>query len=205
MNKKIILAVDDMPENLTTIRTILQDKYDVRLAKTPSMGLSLLDTVSVDLILLDIEMPHMTGLQFLQQLRLNQQISHPGRKLIPVIFVTAHASTDIITKAVNMGGRDYIVKPIKPDLLLKKVAAIFESPNSKDATPLEAVLDKLRETVVSGDSAMAEKLAAGLIPLTQPSTSVRARVETIRHLISRFDYEVALEKIESLFALLKTG
>jgi putative two-component system response regulator len=205
MNKKIILAVDDMPENLTTIRTILQDKYEVRLAKTPSMGMSLLDTVPVDLILLDIEMPHMTGLQFLQQLRINQQISNPDHKPVPVIFVTAHASADIITKAISLGGKDYIVKPIKPEVLLKKVEAVFNPPELKDATPLEITLGKLRETAVAGDSAGAEKLTAELIALTQHSTAVRARAETISQLINRFDYEAALEKIDGLFTLLKSG
>jgi putative two-component system response regulator len=205
MNKKIILAVDDMPENLTNIRSILQDKYDVRLAKTPSMGLSLLNIVPVDLILLDIEMPHMTGLQFLQQLRINQQVSHPDRKPIPVIFVTAHASTDIITRAVTLGGKDYIVKPVKPEVLLKKIEAVFNPAESQDATPLEITLGKLHEAVIAGDSREAEKLTAELLAFTQHSTAVRARAETIKNLVSRFDYELALEKIEGLFTILKSG
>ena len=53
-DRKIILAVDDMPESLTIMRTLLQDYFDIRLAKTGKLALNLLENTKVDLIFLDI-------------------------------------------------------------------------------------------------------------------------------------------------------
>jgi DNA-binding response OmpR family regulator len=83
----------------------------------------------VDLILLDIEMPGMSGFQFLEKMYQD----HPDNKKVPVIFVTSHTDSDIITHALNAGARDYIVKPIKSEVLLKKIAAIITLPMRKTA------------------------------------------------------------------------
>jgi response regulator RpfG family c-di-GMP phosphodiesterase len=191
--RKTILAVDDMAENLTTVRTILQDYFDVRPAKTAKMALSYLDTVNVDLILLDIEMPGMTGFQFLEQSRK----IHPERKNIPVIFVTSHADPDMITAAINSGAVDYIVKPIKSDILLKKIDTIIGLPEKKSTfNPLEYKLKNLLAVIASGDSAKAEITAEELERLasSQP-LYIHERAKNIHALIKRFDYEAASRKI----------
>jgi PAS domain S-box-containing protein len=129
--KKIILAVDDMPLNLTAIRTILRDDFDVRLAKSPLAALTMLNTVKVDLILVDIEMPEMSGFEFVDRLRNNPD--HPEQKDIPLIFVTSHETPDVIER-MDSYGAGCVVKPVIPRLLLEKVKSILEA--GEKGTPM---------------------------------------------------------------------
>jgi putative two-component system response regulator len=192
--RKTILAVDDMAENLTTMRTILQEYFDVRLAKTAKMALGLMETVKTDLILLDIEMPGMTGFQFLEQ----SHKDNPQHSDIPVIFVTSHADPDMITKAINSGAKDYIVKPIKPEVLLKKIDAIIGLPEKKNAqNPLEFKLKNLLTVIGSGDSTKIEILVEEMerLAVNQP-VYIRERIQKIHKLTSHFDYEDASKKVK---------
>jgi CheY-like chemotaxis protein len=116
--KKIILAVDDMPLNLTAIRTILSDYFDVRLAKSPLAALAMLNTVRVDLALVDVEMPEMSGFEFVDRLRNNP--GHPEQKDIPVIFVTSHETPDILGQIASRGAA-CVTKPVVPQDLLEKI------------------------------------------------------------------------------------
>jgi putative two-component system response regulator len=116
--KKIVLAIDDMAVSLTSIRTILQNEYDVRLAKSASMALEMLAQFKVDLILLDIEMPEISGFEFVGLVKNN-----PSYKDIPIIFVTSHANPQFIDKAMAFGAEGYIVKPFIPEALIKRVKA----------------------------------------------------------------------------------
>jgi len=118
--KKIILAVDDMAVSLTTIRTILQHEYDVRLAKSATLALEMLKTIDVSLILLDIEMPEISGLEFVALLK-----KSPELKNIPVIFVTSHANPQFIDQAMAFEAEGYIVKPFIPEALIKRVKSVL--------------------------------------------------------------------------------
>jgi putative two-component system response regulator len=114
--KKIILAVDDMPMNLATLKTILQKEFDLRPSKSAKTAFALLEVVKPDLILLDVEMPEMSGFEFLERL---------GRRDIPVIFVTSHGSEDFIARAKLSGVRDYVTKPVVPAVLLEKIRTVL--------------------------------------------------------------------------------
>ena len=120
-NKKIILAVDDMAVSLTTIRTILQHEYDVRLAKSASLALEMLKQIHIDLILLDIEMPEISGLEFVGILKKSPELRH-----VPVIFVTSHANPQFIDQAMAFEAEGYIVKPFIPEALIKRVKSVLE-------------------------------------------------------------------------------
>jgi len=114
--KKVILAVDDMAVSLTTIRTILQNEFDVRLAKSAALALEMLKQIKVDLVLLDIEMPEISGLEFVGHLKKNPQL-----KDIPVIFVTSHANPQFIDQAMAFEAEGYVVKPFIPEALIKRI------------------------------------------------------------------------------------
>jgi signal transduction histidine kinase/CheY-like chemotaxis protein len=124
--KKVILAVDDMPLNLVAIRTILRDDFDLRLAKSPLAALTMLNTVRVDMILVDIEMPEMSGFEFVDRLRNNPE--HPEQNNIPIIFVTSHETPDVLEQVASRKA-GYVVKPVVPRTLLEKVNGIFENVN----------------------------------------------------------------------------
>jgi putative two-component system response regulator len=122
--KKVILAVDDMPLNLTTMRTILHNDFDLRIAKSGGTALSILNSTKVDLILTDIEMPEMSGFELVDRLRTNSEA--PGQKDIPVIFVTSHDTPDIVGQVASRGA-GYVVKPVAPQVLLEKVNSALEA------------------------------------------------------------------------------
>jgi putative two-component system response regulator len=118
--KKVVLAIDDVSMNLRTVRVVLEKEFDVRLAKSGELALSMLGNTKVDLILLDIEMPGMSGFEFLDRIQ-----KRPVLQDIPVIFVTSNTGREFIVKASAYGARDYIKKPIRPDLLVQKVRDVL--------------------------------------------------------------------------------
>lgn len=114
--KKIILAIDDMSMNLRTMNIALEKFFDVRLAKSGGMALSVLRTTKIDLILLDIEMPGMSGFEFMDMIK-----EVPRVKDVPVIFVTSHAYPELVARATKVGAKDYVTKPFAPEVLVEKV------------------------------------------------------------------------------------
>jgi DNA-binding response OmpR family regulator len=119
---KTILAVDDMTSNLRTIKVVLEKNYHVLLAKTGDIALSILTMTDtpVDLILLDIDLPDMSGFDVLREIRKKPNVADT-----PVIFVTSYASEELLQVASELGTEDYIIKPILPSVLEKKISAIL--------------------------------------------------------------------------------
>ena len=90
------------------------------LAKNGAEGLTLLDVLAVDGILLDMQMPVMDGLTMLDQVR--ERYSS-----IPVIVMSAELNKDKLIQAMERGANDYLLKPIDTDLLAKKCSLIFSA------------------------------------------------------------------------------
>jgi putative two-component system response regulator len=193
-SRKIILAIDDMAENLTLMRSMLEEYFDIRLAKSAKMALELLDNLRVDLILLDIEMPGMTGFEFLEQFTSR----HPDNKKTPVIFVTSHADKDFINRAINAGAKDYLLKPLKASALYKKIDTVIGMPETKTIhNPLEEKLNDLFAVAGSGDGTRAEILAKELNALAIGQNSInRNYVREIVEMIGRYEYDKAIKKIK---------
>jgi CheY-like chemotaxis protein/HPt (histidine-containing phosphotransfer) domain-containing protein len=118
--KKTLLAVDDMPASLATIKTILRDQFKLRLCESVQAAMDTLKKEKIDIILLDIEMPDISGFEFLKQLR-----DAPETRGIPVIFVTSHATPSFIEQAISSGVDGYVVKPFVPEVLIKRINDIF--------------------------------------------------------------------------------
>jgi putative two-component system response regulator len=118
--KKSILVIDDMSESLRIIKSILEDEYNVRLAKSGELAKSILNSVFINLILLDIEMPGMSGFEYVDWLK-----SNPVTRHIPVLFISSHAQPEIVVKALQHDVEGYIKKPVDPKLLKEKIHAVF--------------------------------------------------------------------------------
>jgi putative two-component system response regulator len=116
-----ILAVDDMPQVLNTIASILSSHYNVILAKDGWMAGELLKQRSIDLMLLDQGMSEISGLEFLGRIR-----ALPATANLPVVFLTATVTKELIIKAKPLHPAGFLVKPIKPDVLLSTIASILE-------------------------------------------------------------------------------
>ena len=127
--RPIVLAVDDVPENLSTISELINNLgIDVRVATNGPTALRFASLEPrPDLILLDVMMPGMDGHEVLQKLR-----THPETRDIPVIFVTALDSTHDEELGLHEGAVDYITKPIKPAVLRARVLAQLELKRARD-------------------------------------------------------------------------
>lgn len=118
--KKSILVIDDMSENLRAVKAILDSEYTVRLAKSGELAISILNTVIVDLILLDIEMPGVSGFEYIDWLKKNPVTRH-----IPVIFISSHAQPEFVQTASRLDVKGYIKKPADPRLLRERVREVL--------------------------------------------------------------------------------
>jgi signal transduction histidine kinase/DNA-binding response OmpR family regulator len=118
-----ILVADDHPENIFALEGILS-RPDYRLIKCTSGAEALKAVLKHDLalILLDVMMPRMDGFETASLIRARDASRH-----IPIVFLTANASdVSFIYKAYAVGGADYLIKPIEPDVVRAKVAVFVE-------------------------------------------------------------------------------
>jgi putative two-component system response regulator len=196
---KTILIVDDMPVNLTTIKNILRsnNEYELYSAKSGPDALSVLERNIIDLMLLDIEMPDMTGFELFAKIQEN-----PFYNGVPVIFVTATATPDIIKKATQMKAKDYIVKPVKADVLLKKVNSVFESGKILGST-LAQRLSLLQEACRKAEVDQAEDLIAKIQP-ERYSAAISLNIKRISVLLHNNDTRQAVQKTRELISSLQS-
>jgi len=115
-DRPLILAVDDERSNLALLERLLQSRYRIITAPNGFQALDLLAENAVDLVLLDIMMPQMTGLQTLEKIRANPQTTKT-----PVILISALSDSEDISRGLELGANDYLAKPIDIDVALARV------------------------------------------------------------------------------------
>lgn len=112
-----ILVVDDNTSNLKFLVEVLtRAGYQVRAASDGELALRSIQAKPPELILLDIEMPGMNGIEVCRRLK-----ADPATRDLPVIFLSAHRKTDMKVKALKEGGIDYVTKPIEPSEVLIRI------------------------------------------------------------------------------------
>ncbi len=115
--KQCVLVVDDSPDNIDLLSEILRDEYRIRVATSGEKALKIVySDEPPDLILLDIMMPGISGLEICRRLKAN-----PDRRRIPIIFVTAMTSPEDERRGLETGAVDYITKPISPPIVKARV------------------------------------------------------------------------------------
>ncbi|MDR3355701.1 MAG: response regulator [Spirochaetaceae bacterium] len=117
---KKILAIDDQAEIINIVADFLEDIYEVYPAKTTAKAFSLLHSTKFDLILLDIRLPGMNGIEFLEYMK--RQIWYENT---PVIFMSSESDFRTVAQAINLGANGYIKKPIEKDVLLNKIKTVI--------------------------------------------------------------------------------
>jgi two-component system, sensor histidine kinase and response regulator len=116
-NIPVILIVDDNPQNLQVLGKQLQDKkYEIEFAINGQAALEWINTKKFDLILLDINMPGMSGFEVCTKIR-----STPELNNIPIIFLSADTDRESILKGFELGAQDYITKPFDSRELVVRV------------------------------------------------------------------------------------
>ena len=118
-----VLVVDDNPFICQLIESRLRaNEYEVSIALNGEEAIEKVKTILPDLILLDISMPGVDGIEVGRAVRAN-----PVTHTIPIIMVTARGEHQVILKAVSeIGAAGYIIKPFKPEVLLREMAKVLD-------------------------------------------------------------------------------
>ena len=122
--KKTILIVDDTPANIDLLKGLLREGYKIKAATSGEKALAIAAKAPPpDLILLDVMMPDMDGHETCRRLK-----ADPVTADIPVFFVTGRLDEAERVTGLALGALDYLLKPIDPEHLLERVAAVLDTP-----------------------------------------------------------------------------
>ena len=125
LKKDRILSVDDVEDNLTLVRTLLEDEgYDVDSAISGEIALKKVEELPPDLIILDVMMPGIDGYEVTQRIRNNPKINY-----IPILLLTAHPESSVV-KGLDAGADDFISKPFQIGELLARVRSLLRLKHS---------------------------------------------------------------------------
>ncbi|MEG4085485.1 adenylate/guanylate cyclase domain-containing protein [Microcoleus sp. POL10_C6] len=178
---KDILIVDDMPDNLRLLSTMLTSYgYHVRKAINGHLALQGAQISPPDLILLDINMPQMNGYEVCEQLKLSEKTQD-----IPVIFISALDDVLEKVKAFQVGGVDYITKPFQVEEVIARVQ------NQLSLRLLQSKLQQQARELHDRNSRLQEEIAER----QRAEESIRFLLETTRAIGEAVDFHSALEVI----------
>ncbi|MBF0121145.1 MAG: sigma 54-interacting transcriptional regulator [Desulfobacterales bacterium] len=146
--KGSILVIDDEENIRLILKTILEKEgYEVYIAEDHASGLTVLSSIYIDVIICDIIMPNMTGIEFLEEVK-----SKKFRQ--PVIMITGYPDINTASAALRLGAFDYISKPIFRETLLHVVNLairhkMIDDENQLSKRYLEAIFKNVHEGIVS--------------------------------------------------------
>lgn len=162
MQKSKVLIIEDNPDTLKFLSHILGNEYVVSTAENAITGIEIAKTEQPDLILLDVMLPHLNGLDACQLLRGDEKTSS-----IPIIIVSAKNRAGDITNGLNIGADDYISKPFDAKELIARI--------------------KARLRISAKQRATAEVLRAGDLSIEVTNRIVTMKDKTIDLTLTEFD------------------
>ncbi len=151
-NKSRILIVDDEPGNIKILSNLLAQDYTLSVATNGKQALEVARVQSPDIILLDMIMPEMDGIEVCQALKASEDT-----KDIPVIFITSMSDTANEERGLDAGAVDYISKPISPPIVKARVKIhiqnylsmrFMENLISEQTTTLDDAKDQAKSLMV---------------------------------------------------------
>jgi CheY-like chemotaxis protein len=143
--KRIILLVDDAPENIQVAHAILKEEYKTRVALNGAKALEQANTEpKPDLILLDVMMPGMDGYEVCERLK-----ADPATRDIPVIFLTSRTEASDETRGFEVGAVDYIHKPFSPPVVMARVQTHLHLREAREQLVREKrLVDRILENIL---------------------------------------------------------
>jgi diguanylate cyclase (GGDEF)-like protein len=133
-----ILLVDDDPGAMQLLSSILSGEGHIRFATNGTDAMRLARTHHPDIILLDAEMPGMSGFKVLEALK-----AESGLADVPVVFITSHGEAGFEVSALEMGAVDYIGKPFKSSIVLARVKTHLSQKRKADGLRRDSMTDSL--------------------------------------------------------------
>ncbi|MBQ7863545.1 MAG: response regulator [Lachnospiraceae bacterium] len=116
-----ILVVEDEKESRLAAEKILKKQFTVSLAESAAEALELLKNFTPDVLLLETDMPEVSGFELLKSLQKNAEMSN-----VPVIFLTTEYSQEVEVKGFKAGAQDFIRKPFVADIMIQRVSRVLE-------------------------------------------------------------------------------
>ena len=167
---KTILVVDDDPAIINIMTAILaKNGYRILIARDGSGCIEMTKKMSADLIILDIDMPQMNGIEVCTILK-----NDPNTKEVPIIFLTGLPGNDTLKVAFDCGGTDYVCKPINRIELLSRIKSVL---NNQRLNKIRLDKEKLLSIL--------EMAGAVCHELNQPLQSISMTFEIIMEDLSR--------------------
>ncbi len=205
----MILIVDDKPENLLSLKKLLEiNGFQTDCAQSGEEALRLILKKNYSLIILDVQMPGMDGFELAETIS-----GYSKSRGIPIIFLSAvNVNKQFITKGYASGGLDYITKPFDPDLLLLRVSTLHrlydrERKLNETQAKLEAEIEtrkKAEEALQHANQFLENKInerTAELLELNRDLEASNAELQQYAYLASH-DLQEPLRKITTFTSLL---
>jgi adenylate cyclase len=214
-----VLVVDDNENNRDMLsRRLERQGHQVLQAEDGRKAIDLLEQHKADVVLLDILMPELDGLQTLAILKANDALRHT-----PVIMLSALDELDRVVRCIEIGADDYLTKPFNAVLLNARINACLEKKRLRDQEQAyleqltaerekserlllnilpKSVADRLKqgETTIADHFAESTVLFADLVDFTQLASSVPAAelVRSLNEIFSKFDWLAELHHLEKI-------
>ena len=198
---KKILVIDDLPENVFLLQDRLESEgYEVITAYEGKSGINKAISEQPDLILLDIMMPDITGLEVCQKLVNNDETSH-----IPIILVTAKTDAGDIKEGLEAGAFDYIKKPFNRVELLARVKSALKLSDARRQL-IEAEKSKLfAATVVTANHKIKQPLTLMSLSAAAIKREISKEIISTEAINKRLDYiTTAIKEINNILNQLHT-
>lgn len=199
MERMRIMVVDDNTVNLATLEQELKETYEVIPMLTGRRAIKYLYREHVDLILLDVQMPIMDGIETLKEIRTLE-----GGVTVPVIFLTARKDAATVIAGSELGIMDYITKPFDPIDLRTRIDQVFKRlgvlPMEKEElfNRIQAIADDIRE----GNKTPAIKKTEEVLRY-QIDEEVSGRMRVVKKKLEADDIPAATSSIERVITLLE--
>lgn len=124
MEKAFILICDDETGVRESLKLILERDYHLDYVHHGKEAVDYLQKHEPDLVIMDIKMPQMNGLDALKRIR-------KVRRRVPILMITGYESSDVAAQAIRLGANDYLTKPFEREQVWAKVAALLSLPNKR--------------------------------------------------------------------------
>jgi nitrogen regulation protein NR(I) len=180
---KILLVEDDSAIVTTLRRVLVEEGYEVVIEKTGDAGLSRAKTDAFDVVVTDLKLPGLNGLELVREL-------HVARPRLPILMMTAHGTTETAIEATQSGAYDYLLKPFEMAELLKLVEQAVTASRLMSEPVQFGVVGQARDAIIGNSRAMQSIYKEiGRIASKPVSALIRGETGTGKELIARAIYQ----------------
>ncbi|HBE18049.1 MAG TPA: hybrid sensor histidine kinase/response regulator [Cyanobacteria bacterium UBA11149] len=200
-----ILVIDDDPDNFDVIETLLcHENYHFNYASSGIKALDRLDTIAPDIILLDVMMPDMNGIEVCRRIKTN-----PNWRHIPIIMVTALSSKEDLARCLDTGADDFLSKPVNGIELRARIRSLLRIKQQYDALQASLQIRQDMSNMIVHDlrnPLTSIMLSCEMLKLTDLAELQQKKIKQIgiasKHLESLIDSLLIMAKLEAGHMLL---